>query len=121
MGFTLEPKSAGQPTKFYVGPKDFDQLAIVDKDLVRAINFGMFTVIVVPLLRSLKWLNSYIGNYGFSIIALTALINLLILPLRHKSVVSMRKMQEIQPQMKAIQDHIEAESADPAKQKMNQR
>ena len=25
-------------------------------------------------------------------------------PLRHKSVVSMRKMQEIQPQMKAIQE-----------------
>ena len=104
MSFTLEPRDATKPIKVYVGPKDFDQLAIVDKDLVRAINFGMFSVIVVPLLRSLKWLNSYIGNYGWSIVALTALINLLILPLRHKSVVSMRKMQEIQPKAKAIQE-----------------
>ena len=81
----------------------------------------MFSVIVVPLLRSLKWLNSSIGNYGWSIIALTALINLLILPLRHKSVVSMRKMQEIQPEAKAIQDrYSKLKATDPAKQKMNQ-
>ena len=104
MAYSLEPVHADQPMKFYVGPKDFDQLAIVDRDLVRAINFGMFTVIVVPLLRSLKWINGYVGNYGFSILALTAIINLIILPLRHKSVVSMRKMQEIQPEAKAIQD-----------------
>jgi YidC/Oxa1 family membrane protein insertase len=121
MAYTLQPRDTTKPLKVYVGPKDFDQLAIVDKDLVRAINFGMFSVIVVPLLRSLKWLNSYIGNYGWSIIALTVLINLLILPLRHKSVVSMRKMQEIQPEAKSIQDrYAKLKATDPAKQKMNQ-
>ena len=57
----------------------------------------MFGWLVVPLLRALKWVNSYVGNYGWSIIALTVLINLVMFPLRHKSVVSMRKMQEIQP------------------------
>ena len=57
----------------------------------------MFAVIVVPLLRSLKWVNSYVGNYGWSIIILTIIINVIMFPLRHKSVVSMRKMQEIQP------------------------
>ena len=57
----------------------------------------MFAVIVVPLLRSLKWIHGYVGNYGWSIILLTVLINVVIFPLRHKSVVSMRKMQEIQP------------------------
>ena len=40
-----------------------------------AINFGMFTVIVVPLLRSLKWVNGFVGNYGWSIIILTIIIN----------------------------------------------
>ncbi len=121
MAYSFEPVQADQHIKFYVGPKDFDQLAKVDRDLVRAIDFGMFTVIVVPLLRSLKWINGYIGNYGFSILALTAIINLIILPLRHKSVVSMRKMQEIQPEAKAIQDrYAKLKSTDPAKQKMNQ-
>jgi YidC/Oxa1 family membrane protein insertase len=52
---------------------------------------------------------------------LTAIINLLILPLRHKAVVSMRKMQEIQPEAKAIQDrYAKLKASDPAKQKMNQ-
>ena len=60
----------------------------------------MFGWLVVSLLRALKWVNSYIGNYGWSIIALTVIINLVMFPLRHKSVVSMRKMQEIQPEVK---------------------
>jgi YidC/Oxa1 family membrane protein insertase len=81
----------------------------------------MFTIIVVPLLRSLKWVNGFVGNYGFSIIILTILINVIMFPLRHKSVVSMRKMQEIQPEVKAIQDrYAKLKATDPAKQKMNQ-
>ena len=95
-------------------------LAAVDRDLVRAINFGMFSWLVVPLLRALKWMNGYVGNYGWSIIMLTILINLVMFPLRHKSVVSMRKMQEIQPEVKAIQDrYANLKMTDPAKQKMN--
>jgi len=107
--------------KFFVGPKDFDQLTVIDPDLAKAIDFGMFTVIVVPLLRSLKWVNGFVGNYGWSIIFLTLIINLVMFPLRHKSVVSMRKMQEIQPEVKAIQDrYSKLKATDPAKQKMNQ-
>jgi YidC/Oxa1 family membrane protein insertase len=41
-------------------------------------------------------------------------------PLRHKSFVSMRKMQEIQPQVKQIQDrYAKLKMSDPARQKMN--
>jgi YidC/Oxa1 family membrane protein insertase len=95
-------------------------LAAVDRDLVRAIHFGIFSWLVVPLLRALKWINVYIGNYGWSIIALTVLINLVMFPLRHKSVVSMRRMQEIQPEVKAIQDrYSKLKMTDPARQNMN--
>ena len=109
-----------RPLKFFTGPKDFDVLASIDRDLVRAIDFGMFAVLVVPLLRSLKWINGFVGNYGWSIILLTIIINAIMFPLRHKSVVSMRKMQEIQPEVKAIQDrYAKLKSTDPAKQSMN--
>ncbi len=112
--------SAPQNARFFLGPKDFDVLAAVDRDLVRSIDFGMFAWLVVPLLRALKWLNTYVGNYGWSIILLTVLINLAMFPLRHKSVVSMRRMQELQPQMKAIQDrYANLKMADPGRQKMN--
>jgi len=107
--------------KFYLGPKDFDVLAGVDRELVRTINFGIFAFLAVPLLRALNGINAYVGNYGWSIIILTILINAAMFPLRHKSVVSMRKMQELQPQIKAIQDRYgKLKSTDPARQKMNQ-
>jgi YidC/Oxa1 family membrane protein insertase len=120
ISYSVEP-SQNIPLTFYVGPKDFDALAAIDRDFVKAINFGMFSVIVVPLLRSLNWINGYIGNYGWSIFVLTILINLVLFPLNHKSVVSMRKMQEIQPETKAIQErYAKLKATDPAKQKMNQ-
>ena len=105
---------------FFIGPKDFDILASVDPDLVRAINFGWLSWLVVPLHRSLKWVHGFVGNYGWSIIILTVLINAAMFPLRHKSVVSMRKMQELQPEMKAIQNrYANLKASDPGKQKMN--
>jgi YidC/Oxa1 family membrane protein insertase len=113
--------STPQTVAFFAGPKDFDVLAAVDRDLVRAIDFGMFSWLVVPLLRALKWINLYVGNYGWSLILLTVLINLAMFPLRHKSVVSMRKMQEVQPEVKSIQDRYKSlKMSDPARAKMNQ-
>ena len=106
--------------RFYVGPKHFETMRRVDTDLVRAIWFGMFAFLCVPLLSALNWLNGFIGNYGWSIIALTVIINAAMFPLRHKSNVSMRKMQAIQPQVKAIQDRYKnLKATDPARQKMN--
>jgi YidC/Oxa1 family membrane protein insertase len=105
--------------RVFIGPKQVDVLRAVDGELVRAINFGMFDFVVVPLLTTLKWLHQYIGNYGLAIIVLTILINLAMFPLRHKSVVAMRKMQDLQPQMKAIQErYSHLKMTDPGRQKM---
>ena len=120
MAYSIQPASA-KALRFYIGPKDFDTLAAIEPGFTSAIDFGMFSIIVVPLLRSLKWIYGYVHNYGWAIILLTVIINLLILPLRHKSVVAMRKMQEIQPETKAIQDrYAKLKATDPAKAKMNQ-
>jgi len=121
IAYSIEPARTDQPITFYVGPKDFDSLAVIDRNLVKAINFGMFSIIVVPLLRSLNWIHGYVGNYGWAILILTVFINLILFPLNHKSVVSMRKMQEIQPETKAIQErYAKLKATDPARQKMNQ-
>ena len=123
---TIGLPQAPQGVRFLVGPKQFDLLQSVDRSLwtdavfVRAINWGTFKVIATPLLTALKWVHSYVGNWGWSIIVLTILINLAIFPLRHKSVVSMRKMQVLQPKMKAIQDRYAGlKVTDPERQKMN--
>ena len=120
VAYSIQPRD-NHPIAFFAGPKDFDVLAAIGPDLTRAINFGMFAVIVVPLLRSLKWVHGFIGNWGWSIVLLTVIINAIMFPLRHKSAVSMRKMQEIQPEVKSIQDrYSKLKATDPAKQKMNQ-
>src|SRR5262249_34934256 len=74
----------------------------------------------VPMLQALKWINGFVHNYGFSIIVLTILINVAIFPLRHRSMVSMKKMQSLQPQIKAIQErYAKFKMTDPEKGKMN--
>jgi YidC/Oxa1 family membrane protein insertase len=114
--FTQPP----QGVRFFFGPKQFDLLQAVDGELVRAINFGIFGWLAVPLLGALQWIHGFLGNYGWSIVLLTIFISIAIAPLRHRSVVSMRKMQEVQPQMKAIQDRYAGlKATDPARQKMN--
>jgi len=118
--FTVSaPGAATLP--YFMGPKDFEELQVVDQQLVRAIDFGIFAAIIVPLLQALKWIHGIVGNYGWAIIILTILINLAIFPLRHRSMVSMRKMQALQPAVKAIQDrYAKYKITDPERQKMNQ-
>lgn len=124
ISFAIRPAPSETPrvvnVRYFIGPKDFDQLRMADVQLTRAIDFGWFAKIVVPLLQALKWINRFIGNYGWSIIVLTILINILIFPLRHRSMVSMKKMQSLQPQVKAIQDrYAKYKVTDPERQKMN--
>ena len=107
-------------SRFFFGPKTFDELKAIGPEATKVINFGMFSWLAVPLLGALKWVHGYIGNWGWAIVVLTLLINIALFPLRHRSVVSMRKMQEIQPQMKAIQErYAKYKVTDPEKQKMN--
>jgi YidC/Oxa1 family membrane protein insertase len=119
LGESLRLRQGPENVRVFIGPKQVDLLRSIDSELVRTINYGMFDFVVVPLLTTLKWLYQYIGNYGLAIIVLTILINLAMFPLRHKSVVAMRKMQQIQPLMKAIQDrYAHLKVTDPARQKM---
>ena len=125
MSFSVRPNPGAAPSQsatvpFFIGPKEFDTLRAADTELTKAINFGWFAPLVVPLLTALKWVNRYVGNYGWSIVVLTFIINILIFPPRHRSMVSMKKMQAIQPEVKAIQDrYAKYKYTDPERQKMN--
>ena len=120
MTYSVRFAAPPERVRFFFGPKAFDELRGIDNELVRSIHFGMFSWLAVPLLGALKWVHGYVGNWGWAIVVLTILINLAMFPLRHKSVVSMKKMQELQPQMKAIQDrYAKYKVTDPERQKMN--
>jgi len=106
----------------YIGPKEHSYLENVPgANLQKAIDYGMFSFLVRPLLVSLNWLHKYVHNYGHAIILLTLLLTLLLFPFRLKQMVSMKKMQAVQPKIKAIQEKYKRYKAtDPKKAEMNQ-
>ncbi|MDH5415176.1 MAG: membrane protein insertase YidC, partial [Flavobacteriaceae bacterium] len=84
--------------------KNYDQLKSLGHNLHQSVDFGMWSIVAVPLLRGLQLFYSWFNNYGISIIILTILIRLLTFPLQYKSFKSMKKMQIIQPELKAIKE-----------------
>jgi YidC/Oxa1 family membrane protein insertase len=61
-------------------------------------------VIAQPLFATLNWVHGKIGNWGWSIILVTALIKLIFYPLSQASGRSMAKMRAVGPRMKQIQE-----------------
>lgn len=91
----------------FIGPKELDTLKSLGKQLERSIDFGLFgfgEFISVPLLYVLHFSHQITHSYGLDIILLTILIKLLMAPLTHKSYVSMKQMQKLQPQMEKLKE-----------------
>jgi YidC/Oxa1 family membrane protein insertase len=87
----------------YVGPKDVDILRKVNPKLESLIDWGFFGILAKPLFLSLNWVNDHwTNNYGWAIILVTFIINVLLLPFKLSSLKSARKMQALQPRIQAI-------------------
>ncbi len=118
--------------RVFVGPKALHILQSVHTntapgqmngpDLSRVVDFGKYLgFIAKPLFLWLRWTHDHIvANWGWSIILLTVIINLVLLPLRLSSMKSALKMQKIQPQMKALQEKYKKyKMNDPKRADMN--
>jgi YidC/Oxa1 family membrane protein insertase len=106
----------------FVGPKDMDLLRRVDPKLVQVVDWGFFGIIAKPLFLVLNWTADHLGhNYGWAIVLVTVAINLVLFPLRISSMKSSKKMQALQPQIKAINEKYKNLSLrDPKKAEQNQ-
>ena len=128
--------SAKNQLRAFVGPKALEVLGEVLPEpgaqqrrsrgepvvtLEELVDFGWFTIVAKPMLLGLKWIHSrVVPNYGWAIVLLTIVINCALFPLRLKSMKSALKMQQIQPQIKAIQEkYKKLKFNDPKKQDMN--
>ncbi|MHB2025722.1 MAG: membrane protein insertase YidC [Elusimicrobiota bacterium] len=94
-------KTASIP--FYIGPKGMIWLSHFHLGLERSINFGFFSPVGRALMKALYWINKFTGNWGWSIIILTMLIQLMLFPLSYKSFKSMALMKKIQPEIARLQ------------------
>jgi YidC/Oxa1 family membrane protein insertase len=114
------PLAGVPPVPLYVGPKDYQILSEIGHDLKHVVPVGDWIgPIVVALMKLLRWVHSYVGNYGWSIVLLTVLINLVMAPLRHYSIANGLKMAKLSPEMKVIQERYRKVPAlDPKRQEM---
>lgn len=106
----------------FVGPKDTDLLRQINPKLDKLVDWGFFGIIAKPLFLSLNWVNDHwTFNYGWAIIVVTLIINLVLFPLKISQLKSAKKMQTLQPRIKAINDKYKNISLkDPRKAQQNQ-
>ena len=111
--------------RLYVGPKSRAALAEVG-DVGNAfrgiVDYGFFAFIAEPLVFMLRWVYSNIvANWGWSIVIVTIIINTILFPLKYKSTKSMRRMQQLQPLVKEINNRYKGVTMrDPRKAKQNE-
>ncbi len=89
-------------TDVFLGPKAIDILEKTRPGLDRVIDYGWFAVLVKPLLWGLREIHKFVGNWGVAILLITVVIKVLLYPLTHKQLVSMKKMGALQPKVEAI-------------------
>ncbi len=88
----------------YIGPKEHKILQSLDDRLTSVIEYGWFTFIAQPMFILLQFIHNYIGNWGWTIVFTTILIKLVLFPLSHKGMVSMNRLKELAPKVKALQE-----------------
>ena len=99
----LTPQSRDLEADAYWGAKRYQTLSKLPYGLDRTIRWGTFGLIARPMLLLLLWIHDHVvANFGWAIVILTFIIKLVLLPLTHKSYVSMQKMQKLQPKIEAI-------------------
>ena len=90
----------------YIGPQETERLQAYGQGLEKSMDLGW--KFIRPLSEVVLWgmefLHRFIPNFGLIIIVFSVLTKLAFYPLTQTSTKSMKKMQELQPKMKALQE-----------------
>jgi YidC/Oxa1 family membrane protein insertase len=90
--------------ELYVGPKGYTALKTYNRSLEASVNFGTFSAVGKLILRALYRLKAWTGNYGVSIIILTLILQILLLPLTLKSFKAAQSMKKLQPKLARLKE-----------------
>jgi YidC/Oxa1 family membrane protein insertase len=131
IGLAVGDTSGYTRLRLYAGPKQMDIVSSIHSTgsdgkangptLRPLIQFGWLTVIATPLFWALRFLYDHgIPNWGWDIIVLTVIFNLLLLPTRLMMMKSSLKMMRIQPKVDAIKrKYANLKPTDPKRAEMN--
>jgi YidC/Oxa1 family membrane protein insertase len=134
LGLAIGDTSGFTRVRLFAGPKETDVLKSIratgsdgkptGPTLEPLTQFGWLTIIAKPLYLALRYLHDKMGpgvyNWGWAIIIVTVIFNLLMLPTRFMMMKSSLKMMRIQPKVEAIkQRYKHLKPTDPKKAEMN--
>jgi YidC/Oxa1 family membrane protein insertase len=131
LGLAMGDTSGSTRLRLYAGPKSMDVLSSIHvtgadgkpdgQSLQPLIQFGWLTIIAKPLYLALRFLYEHgVGNWGWAIIIVTVIFNLLMLPTRFMMMKSSLKMMRIQPKVEALKKrYAHLKATDPKKAEMN--
>jgi len=101
----IAPGAAATVTAdLWVGPQDQNALEALAPGLNLVVDYGWLTLIAKPLFGLMTWLHALLGNWGWTIVALTVLIKAAFYPLASTSYRSMARMKQVAPRLQALKE-----------------
>ncbi len=126
LGIAVGDISGLTQTRVFAGPKSVELLKKIhvsgsSESLEPLVNFGFWGPIAKLLFLLLTFIQSHVAsNWGWAIVVMTIVLNIIILPFRYQTMKSGLKMQRIQPQMDAIKaKYAKYKVTDPKRADMN--
>jgi YidC/Oxa1 family membrane protein insertase len=93
-------------SRFFAGPQVEKSLETVTPGLELVKDYGILTILAKPLYWLLDQLHSFIGNWGWSIIALVLLLKIAFYWLNAKAYSSMAKMKAVAPRIATMRERL---------------
>lgn len=90
----------------WIGPEIQNKMAEIVPHLDLTVDYGWLWFISQPLFKLLKFIHSFVGNWGFSIIVITFIVRGIMYPLTKAQYTSMAKMRLLQPKLAAMRERI---------------
>ncbi|MDR3763318.1 MAG: membrane protein insertase YidC [Acidobacteriota bacterium] len=124
LGVAVGSLDGPSSVRLFAGPKAMEILKSVHSengaDIQATLDYGMFGFIGRPLFAWVQWTQQHLTpNWGWTIILVTVIINVALLPLRITQLKSSMKMQKLAPEMQSIQDKFKKYKLDdPRRQDM---
>ncbi len=92
----------------YLGPKSTDDMLKFGQRLEDSLDLTL-AFVAAPMLAMLRWFHSFTGNFGVAIILLTIVVRVVLFPLTYRGMVSMKRMQKLQPRMATLREKFKGD------------
>ena len=90
--------------KLWLGPEIQSELKQTAKHLDLIVDYGWLWFLSQPLFYLLKFIQSFVSNWGIAIIAITFIVRGILFPLTRAQYRSMAKMKLLQPRLQALKE-----------------